>query len=500
MICAPRRWTASVSCTLLLLSGLASAQTIYVDASNPNCPGTGTQTDPYCLIQTAIGAANTGDTVLVAPGTYLENVDFLGKAIEVRSSNGPGVTTIDGNLLGSAVAFRTGEGPLSKLSGFRIQNGSGTPCGVGTTCGGGIVCDGSSPSIEGNELVQNNATFGGGILCLNLAAPAIVNNTISSNTAQNSNGGVGCLYGAAPVIRGNTISSNSATYASGGVGAYLSSPHIVGNDITGNSVTRYMGGVGAIAGNPIIERNHIEGNTSSYVMGGIGCANGAAPIITGNTITANRAIRLSGGVGLAYGASATLANNTITNNVAGSAAGVGCFYASTATIVNDTLSGNQAYFAPGGGIVVDAGSTVNVTNAILWYNVPLETFNLGGTININTSDVRGGYPGTGNIAADPLFVSSATGDFRLTCASPCVDAGNGSPGIPLPLFDQSGLDLRQIGPIDMGSDEAGALWQVNGPVRPGGPAVTATVTAVPSHPRGTAEIQFSLMPQTGADG
>jgi len=47
-------------------------------------------------IQAGINAAVNGDTVLVAPGTYVENIDFVGKAITLRSKFGPDVTVIDG--------------------------------------------------------------------------------------------------------------------------------------------------------------------------------------------------------------------------------------------------------------------------------------------------------------------------------------------------------------------------------------------------------------------
>ncbi len=500
MIRLPSSSRLSLLLLSILLASPAMAGTIFVDASNPNCPGTGTPADPYCTIQAGIQAAVAGDVVQVAAGTYVENIDFLGKAITVESTGGPSVTTIDGNLQGSAVSFRTGEGVLSVLRGFRVQNGNGTPCGPATTCGGGIVCDGTSPTIENNEVIQNSASLGAGILCINAASPAIVSNTISSNNAANANGGIGCLYGSNPLILSNTITSNSAYYASGGVGAYIASPYIIDNDIIGNSAINYMGGVGAIGGSPRIDGNLIEANTTSFVMGGVGCANGAAPLIIGNTITLNRAVQLSGGVGTAYGAAPTLVNNTITLNVAGSAAGLGCFYSSSATLVNNTLSGNRAYFAPGGGIALTAGSTVNATNTILWGNVPLEVLNLGGTINITYSDVRNGYPGNGNIATDPLFVSVPNGDYRLTCASPCAEAGTNQPGIPLPPFDIGRLDRRQIGRVDIGSDEVGIFWQVNGPVRPGGSPVTATVTAGAGHVRGIAEIQFSFSQQRGANG
>jgi len=71
-----------VLAVFLVSVGSGFADTIHVPAD-------------YATIQGAIDAAVNGDIVLVAPGTYVENLDFLGKAITVQSSDGAEVTVVD---------------------------------------------------------------------------------------------------------------------------------------------------------------------------------------------------------------------------------------------------------------------------------------------------------------------------------------------------------------------------------------------------------------------
>ena len=67
---------------------IANAQTTWhVDDDNA-CPGTGSLVNPFCSIQPGINAAVSGDKVLVAPGTYFETINFSGKSIHLRSSDG----------------------------------------------------------------------------------------------------------------------------------------------------------------------------------------------------------------------------------------------------------------------------------------------------------------------------------------------------------------------------------------------------------------------------
>ena len=120
-----------ISIACLFSCGAASAAVINVPADQPT-------------IQAGINAASNGDTVLVAPGTYNQAINFLGKAITVVSANGPDVTVINGTGQNtSVVKFITAEGPTSVLDGFTVTKGIGTqdPT-TGYRYGGGIYAVG----------------------------------------------------------------------------------------------------------------------------------------------------------------------------------------------------------------------------------------------------------------------------------------------------------------------------------------------------------------------
>ncbi|MFH1999233.1 MAG: hypothetical protein ABIK28_06110, partial [Planctomycetota bacterium] len=96
----------------------------------------------HATVQEAIDASAQGDTILVAQGTYVENLDFKTKEVVVRSIHGPGFTVIDGNQNGSAVTFSDYVGNGAMLDGFTITNGIGRLDSdtTGLYCGGGISC------------------------------------------------------------------------------------------------------------------------------------------------------------------------------------------------------------------------------------------------------------------------------------------------------------------------------------------------------------------------
>ncbi len=106
--------------TVLAVS-TAQAATIHVDDDNCPGPGSGSERDPYCSIQTAIDNAVDTDEIVVAPGTYFETINFLGKAIWLHSSDGEEVTTIDGAGNLHVVQCVSGEGSDTVLHGFTIR-------------------------------------------------------------------------------------------------------------------------------------------------------------------------------------------------------------------------------------------------------------------------------------------------------------------------------------------------------------------------------------------
>lgn len=68
--------------------------------------------------------AVSGDEVFVHDGTYTENIDYLGKAITIRSENGAEHTILQGDGTDCVVAFQSGEGSDAVLDGFTVRNGA----------------------------------------------------------------------------------------------------------------------------------------------------------------------------------------------------------------------------------------------------------------------------------------------------------------------------------------------------------------------------------------
>ncbi len=119
-------------------------------------------------------------------------------------------------------------------------------------------------------------------------------------------------------------------------------------------------------------------------------------------------------------------NSVISNNTSWLGGGIACYSDSSCKIENCTISGNVSSFY-GGAIVGNSFTTV--INSIIWGNTAPSDPEIRNAINVSYSNIQGGYPGEGNINADPLFVDPENGDYHLTAGPPCIDAGT-SDGAP----------------------------------------------------------------------
>jgi len=380
-------------------------------------------------IQQAIDASAAGDTVVVSPGTYVENLTFRGKAIRVVSEQGPAVTIIDGNRAGSVVTFSSGETRNAVLEGFTVRNGANA------FSGGGVLIQNSAPTVLGNWILNNGACSGAGIYS----------------------------YFSSPLIKGNTISRNYVYACSGasGLGVYVggdSAAELIENVITENSGFADGGGVTLFAaGRAVLRSNVIARNVTS----------GFSPCTSG------------GGIWMVNFSQATIVNNLVVGNVAG--CGGGLYWGGSTgvtTFANNTFADNDA--AEGSAIDVSGvdGRHLIANNLIIGKAGQTAFYCRNSTSTpppvVSTSDVwtpQGfAFGGTcldqtglrGNLSANPLFARNAfadvAGDYHLQMGSPAIDAGDDTaPGMAAADLDGNARvadgDGDGAARVDMGAYE-----------------------------------------------
>lgn len=393
--------------------------------------------DDYPTIQEGINHGADGDTVLVQPDIYYENLNFNGHDITLASlflTTGDtayiSTTIIDGDSAGSVITFESGEDSTAQVVGFTIQNGRADE-------GGGIYCKGSSPTISNNIINDNYSTGwwgGGGILCSSSNA-TISSNTISRNSAvvaYAEGGGICCEY-SSPTISANTITDNSAEFG-GGICCWRGRLKISGNTFNGNSAT-FGGGICCEYSSSTISDNAFSGNSASFRGGGIYCFV-SSPMISNNIISGNSA-STGGGIScdddedkraiVRIRPEFTMSDNIISKNWANRGSGISCF-PSTPVIIKNTISGNSATY--GGGVYCYYYSNPAITNSVLWGNIapngPEIFVGYASDPTVRYCDVNGGWPGFGNIDADPLFAGPFNDDLHLRWHSPCINAGDPS--------------------------------------------------------------------------
>ncbi len=334
----------------------------------------------FTTIQAGINASVYGDTVLVAPGTYFENIHLRGKNIVVTSTfyqtfnlsiisstiiNGSTPTNTDSASCVRIVS--ASDDSTAVLQGFTLTGGTGTlwqdEHGAGRYCeGGGILMQFTKATVQFN-IIKNNAV---------IRRPAGISST--------GGGGIRMGDGRAKIFN-NIIFNNEGMYG-GGVVLNYSNTQLKNNVIYNNRVYQ------AVAGAP------------TYGGGGVWT--------NGNSTNVN-----------------LIENNTIVNNsstgtgsgAAGQGGGILAYQVNT-TILNNIVWGNTAAVA-----TVTAKQISDLVS---------------GLANVTYSCVQDSFPGTGNIKLAPQFDST---NYLISASSPCIDAGNPASNYNDPVSSTPGVAL-----------------------------------------------------------
>ena len=371
-------------------ASLAFGTNRYVDPASPTpiAPYTTSGTAAH-LISDALGTSSSGDVVSVAAGVYtLTSQLSVPAGVRLTSPAGPAGTTLNGNSVTRCV-YMAGAGGI--LDGFTITGGK-------VQIGAGVYLVGSSLSncvITGNQ-ATGDAPEGGGVYA---DGSTISHCVISGNSATSTN------------------ANNYMAFASGG-GIYATNQSQIDHTtVSNNSLTAYYAnGAGINANNGSVQNCSVTGNTAT----GHWAAAGGGIYMTANTGGFIRTCLVAGN-------HATADRGAYTTNT-GQGGGI-YFNSGPAALESCTISGNgiDGDFTNGGGLFCGGGDQIK--NTIISGNTAIAGNTVTGVEyypNMYTAPTfdhccTAPLPaGIGNTASAPGFMS---GGYRLTAASPCVDAG-----------------------------------------------------------------------------
>jgi predicted outer membrane repeat protein len=388
-----------------------------------------------------------GETWTKAGSPYIATCDILVAGLTIE----PGVQVLmDGNFVFEVGGILTALGTEAEPITFTRTNGGWQ----------GIFFNFSPAGSELRHCAVSNAV-NSGVRIVNSAPPVFRHCLFANNTAPGTGGGINATLPSGDLLLEHcTFSNNASASHGGGIAAVMSSGtlrmhscQIIGNRANPSIINgNYVGGGVYMTGNFELLNSLVRSNTSfsrcsssfdCTVLGrggGIYIASGTAVVqncfIRENNIRADNAGNcnfggssqsLGSGIFLNAG-NLTVRNSIFTQNSLTSAScGLlergSCVYVAggTCALVNVTCAYNND-----GEAIYRAGGTLGVTNSIVYFNSGGQ---IGGSVAVEHSNVQVGgatpFPGTGNIAVNPLFQS--TSNLIIVSLSPCVDAGSPDP-------------------------------------------------------------------------
>lgn len=305
----------------------------------------------------AIGAARDGDTILVAPGTYREFIDFRGKSITVASllfigalPDTPARTVIEAPAPGRpVVSLTSGEDRKAILYGFTIRGGSADD-------GGGVLCRGASPTILHNIVEGNRASGRGGGICLLASRAALRYNRLLDNRAAGG-GGLYVGRGSEARIHFNEFADNQADGDGGAIlieGTQMA--YARGNDLLENRAGR-GGGLAVTGGANFLFHRNLAARNSAAEGGGIFAEASEKAYISSNTIQGNDSVSGGGCLVTSAGeapAGGLVRDNMIHGNLAAARGGGLLLRGARPVVLGNSMMLNSA-LAEGGAIFCSAG-------------------------------------------------------------------------------------------------------------------------------------------------
>ncbi|UCF77661.1 MAG: hypothetical protein JSW03_05955 [Candidatus Eiseniibacteriota bacterium] len=380
----------------LFLSSLTGALVLFLISAGSYGGVLQVPSKDFKTIQSAIDASAHGDTVLVGPGMYKENL-VVERLVSLVSTEGPARTTIDAQRRGAALTYSQVPDSTGVVRGFTFKNGVGLH-------GGGVLVNNAFITVEGNVFVGDSARYGGA-LCVLGSNSSIRRNTFKGNSADYG----GALYTMflSPTIDSNTVEENRASI---GGGLYLgthSGAKVRGNVVRGNRAER-GGGLFMNKSAPEVEDNLFVANRAEE-GGGISSFRSTGQVRR-NVLWKNHGAR-GAAVALADTSSPDIERNTLAFNSATDTLCAGLYTSAVFTrIVNNIFLGNS----PGYAVYCVEGAYPVLSCNIFWDN---ETGNYLG-LPAEPADIH----------ADPLFCAPGDGDFTLRGDSPALGGPCGTIG------------------------------------------------------------------------
>jgi len=408
-------------------------------------------------IQAAIDKSDSGDTINIAPGIYLENLEITDKSVTLQGQ-GFATTIVDGSNQ-DRVLFLSDDNaatPMSVVvSGLSLRNGR-------SDLGGAVNNETATVylTIINSEIANSTATTAGGGGIYNQGLLNLINVVIRENTASASNGYGGGIYNLGEADLNNTTITNN-TAVSGGGGIRNTNLMTITNSLIGLNNRSNAGEGGGIAnlgtGSRVTLINSIiSGNRATVARGG-GIYNDSILISSGTVISGNLATEQGGGMYNAASGQVTVIGGSLHANRSDASAGGAFFNAGTAyltgavvtnnrastsgggventgslSIDTNAISSNTAVGQPGGGI--NNQGTLTLTRSALVYNAA--TVSQGGglrnagtaqlmnvTVSDNTAASAGGIQNTGGILSIQFSTISNTA-LSLNNAGGSVTVGN----------------------------------------------------------------------------